>query len=85
MDKKYTAKELDLLHAELYDILGETIRICRKHDIPYFVIGGTAIGALYDWTGSYGSAIGMCAGVSGACLGLLGVIAVKTRKELTER
>ena len=48
MDKKYTAKELDLLHAELYDILGETIRICRKHDIPYFVIGGTAIGALYD-------------------------------------
>ena len=48
MNKKYTAKELDLLHAELYDILGETIRICRKHDIPYFVIGGTAIGALYD-------------------------------------
>ena len=45
----------------------------------------TAIGALYDWTGSYGSAIGMCAGVSGACLGLLGVIAVKTRKELTKR
>ncbi len=45
----------------------------------------TAIGALYDWTGSYGSAIGMCAGVSGACLGLLGVIAVKARKELTER
>ena len=40
----------------------------------------TAIGALYDWTGSYGSAIGMCAGVSGLCLGLLGVIAVKTRK-----
>ena len=31
-----------------HDILGETIRICRKHDIPYFVIGGTAIGALYD-------------------------------------
>ena len=40
----------------------------------------TAIGALYDWTGSYGSAIGMCAGVSGVCLVLLGVIAVKTRK-----
>ena len=48
MDKKYTAKELDLLHAELYDILGETIRVCQKHNIPYFVIGGTAIGALYD-------------------------------------
>ena len=39
---------IDLLHTELYDILGETIRVCQKHDIPYFVIGGTAIGALYD-------------------------------------
>ena len=48
MNKKYTAEELDLLHTELYDILGETIRVCQKHDIPYFVIGGTAIGALYD-------------------------------------
>ena len=48
MNKKYTAEELDLLHAELYDILGETLRVCQKHDIPYFVIGGTAIGALYD-------------------------------------
>ena len=46
MNKKYTAEELDLLHAELYDILGETIRVCQKHNIPYFVIGGTAIGAL---------------------------------------
>lgn len=43
----------------------------------------TAIGALYDWTGSYGSAIGMCAGVSGLCLGLLGVLLVKTRKVKT--
>ena len=48
MNKKYTAEELDLLHTELYDILGETIRVCQKHNIPYFVIGGTAIGALYD-------------------------------------
>ena len=40
MNKKYTAEELDLLHAELYDILGETIRVCQKHNIPYFVIGG---------------------------------------------
>ena len=46
MNKKYTAEELDLLHTELYDILGETIRVCQKHNIPYFVIGGTAIGAL---------------------------------------
>ena len=28
--------------------MGETIRVCQKHNIPYFVIGGTAIGALYD-------------------------------------
>lgn len=48
MNGKYTPEELELLHAELYDILGETIRVCKKHDIPYFVIGGTAIGALYD-------------------------------------
>lgn len=48
MSKKYTSEELHLLHAELYDILEETIRVCRKHEIPYFVIGGTAIGALYD-------------------------------------
>jgi len=48
MRKKYTHEELELLHTELYDILGETIRVCRKHNIPYFIIGGTAIGALYD-------------------------------------
>lgn len=48
MNRKYTAKELEQLHAELYDILGEVIRVCRKCDIPYFIIGGTAIGALYD-------------------------------------
>lgn len=48
MSKKYTSEELNMLHAELYDILGETIRVCQKYEIPYFVIGGTAIGALYD-------------------------------------
>lgn len=48
MNKKYSAEELKLLHNELYDILDKIIRICQKHDIPYFVIGGTAIGALYD-------------------------------------
>ena len=57
MNKKYTAEELDLLHTELYDILGETIRVCQKHDIPYFVIGGTAIGALYDQDPIYASTI----------------------------
>lgn len=45
---KYTTEELNLLHVELYDILGEIIRVCKKYNISYFVIGGTAIGALYD-------------------------------------
>lgn len=48
MKKRYTPQELALLHNELYDILNEIIRICKKHQIPYFAIGGTAIGALYD-------------------------------------
>lgn len=48
MDRRYTPDELHQLHTILYDILGEIIRVCDKHHIPYFVIGGTAIGALYD-------------------------------------
>ena len=46
--KKYTKEELISLQTELYDILNEIIRICNKFEIPYFAIGGTAIGALYD-------------------------------------
>ena len=48
MKRTYTPDELSRLHAELYDILAETVRVCRENDIPYFLIGGTAIGALYD-------------------------------------
>ncbi len=49
MEKKnYTPEELRRLHDTLYEILGEVIRVCREHHIPYFVIGGTAIGTLYD-------------------------------------
>lgn len=48
MRRPYAPQELAQLHTELYDILGETIRVCKAHDIPYFLIGGTAIGALYD-------------------------------------
>lgn len=48
MSRKYTPEELEKLHTELYDILGEIDRVCQKHHIPYFIIGGTAIGALYD-------------------------------------
>lgn len=43
--KKYTDEELRKLHSVLYELLGEVDRICRKHDIRYFIIGGTAIGA----------------------------------------
>lgn len=48
MNRKYTTEELEKLHTELYEILEEIARVCRKHHIPYFIIGGTAIGALYD-------------------------------------
>ena len=48
MKRTYTKEELQALHRELYDILRETIRVCEEHDIRYFLIGGTAIGALYD-------------------------------------
>ena len=47
-EKHYTPDELSRLHEVLYDVLGEVVRICERHDIPYFLIGGTAIGALYD-------------------------------------
>lgn len=33
-DKKYSSEELDLLHKELYEILGVTIQICTTHQIP---------------------------------------------------
>lgn len=46
--RNYTPDELSRLHAELYALLGEADRVCRKHGIPYFLVGGTAIGALYD-------------------------------------
>lgn len=48
MVRDYTKEELARLHEFLYDILGEIDRICVKHGIRYFAIGGTAIGLLYD-------------------------------------
>lgn len=44
----YTPQQLQRLHAELYALLAEADRVCRRHAIPYFLVGGTAIGALYD-------------------------------------
>lgn len=36
------------LFEELYTMLSEINRICNKHDIKYFAMGGSAIGAIYD-------------------------------------
>ena len=42
---KYNGDILRALHQELYDVLGEVVRVCEVADIPYFIQGGTAIGA----------------------------------------
>lgn len=47
---KYTDEELQKLHRTLYEILAVVDAICRKHDIRYFVTGGTAIG-VHFWQG----------------------------------
>lgn len=43
----YTPEILSRLHDELIDILAETVRVCDKCGIPYFIQGGTAIGAFF--------------------------------------
>ena len=48
MNHSYTPEELERLQATLYQILSEIKRICDKHNIRYFITGGTAIGA-YFW------------------------------------
>lgn len=45
---EYTDLELNSLHEILYSILDEFHRVCEVLNIPYFIIGGTAIGAFYD-------------------------------------
>ena len=42
---KYNSDILRELHAELQEILGEVVRVCNLAQIPYFIQGGTAIGA----------------------------------------
>lgn len=46
-NREYTPEELGRLHEELYGILAEIVRICEKCRIPYFIQGGTAIGAFF--------------------------------------
>ncbi len=50
MKNEYTPDELKRLHQELYDILGEIIRVCNHLGINYFIQGGTAIGAFFEQT-----------------------------------
>lgn len=45
---EYTESELSRLHEVLYDILEEIIRVCEICDIPYFIQGGSAIGAFFE-------------------------------------
>ena len=45
---KYNDQDLQRLHTVLYQILTEIDRVCKKHNIPYFIQGGSAIGAFYN-------------------------------------
>lgn len=44
---KYNKDILDALHRELIETLRETVRVCRLASIPYFIQGGTAVGAYF--------------------------------------
>ena len=43
----YKEQDLERLHRVLYRTLAEIIRVCEILDIPYFIQGGSAIGALF--------------------------------------
>ncbi len=45
---KYNDDDLKRLHSELLGILGEIVRVCDECGIPYFIQGGSAIGALFN-------------------------------------
>ena len=46
--KNYTPEEIKKLHEYLYAILEEIVRVCEQLEIPYFIIGGSGIGALFE-------------------------------------
>ncbi len=43
MDQKYY---LNKLHCEILEVMDEVDRICTKHDLTYYLIGGTLLGAI---------------------------------------
>lgn len=45
---KYRDEDLRQLQEVLYVILGEIVRVCKVLDIPYFIQGGSAIGAHFN-------------------------------------
>jgi len=44
--KEYDKKTLNNLHLVELEILDEFVRICKKHDLEYFLTGGTMLGAV---------------------------------------
>ena len=46
MQYAYKPEELERLKKTEMEVLAAFIEICEKHDLPYFVNGGTAIGAV---------------------------------------
>lgn len=44
--KPYAPKVLKKLHAVQIDILNDFKAVCEKHNLPYFALFGTAIGAV---------------------------------------
>lgn len=48
MTGEYADDELLRLHGVLYDILSEIARVCDLLHIPYFIQGGSAIGAFFE-------------------------------------
>ncbi len=47
-EHQYREGELEQLHSVLYEIVAEIIRVCGVLGIPYFIQGGTAIGAFFE-------------------------------------
>lgn len=45
---QYQDEELKQLHAVLYELLAEVARVCGELGIPYFIMGGSAVGAFFD-------------------------------------
>lgn len=45
---QYTEEELQHLHSTLYGILAEIDRVCTVLNIPYFIQGGSGIGAFFE-------------------------------------